>query len=205
MSTESQVTLLAQAVGGDIKTLRRQSACNAGGVVAGVYYDNAYLAATSATLAASANLLAVVPFTSPVAMSIDRLGIVVTTLASSGTADLHIYECLDNGWPGAKLLSTGTLSTSTTGIKEATISFTFEAGKTYWLGIRAGVAVSVRGVPLSSAKQFGLITADGSGSSYATALVVSSTFGTAVPNPWGSVTFSQLSAVIPPSFRMRAV
>lgn len=205
MSFESVVTSLAQAIGVDIKRLRRQSGCNAGGVISGVYYDNAYLGAGSATLAASSGLLAVVPFMTPVDMTIDRFSIVVTTLASGGTADLHIYDCLDNGWPGTKLLSTAALSTTTTGIKEATVSFTFEAGKTYWLGIRASAAVSIRGVPLTSAKQFGIIATDGAGTTYATALVQNSNMASAAPSTWGTVVQSQLSAVVPPSFRMRAV
>lgn len=204
MSLVSRLTAAFAALAGDVKTLRRQSACNSGGLITGVYYDNAYLGAGSATLAASAGLIAAVPFCTATAMTIDRLGIVVTTLAASGTADLHIYECLANGWPGAKLLSTSALATTSTGIKEATVSFTFEAGKTYWLAIRASVAVSVRGVPLTSAKQFGMITADGSGTSYATALVQSSSMAGAAPSPWGTVAFAQLSAVVPPSFRMRA-
>ena len=205
MSLVSRLSAAFAALAADVKLLRRQSSCNAGGVISGVYYDNSYMGAASATLAASAGLIAAVPFSNAVALTIDRLGIVVSTLATGGTADLHIYECLANGWPGAKLLSTGALVTTSTGIKEATVSFTFEAGKTYWLAIRASVAVSVRGVPLTGAKQFGMITADGSGTSYATALVQSSAMSGAAPSTWGTVTFAQLSAVVPPSFRMRAV
>lgn len=204
MSLVSRLTAAFAALAGDVKTLRRQSACNAGGLITGVYYDNSYLGAGSATLAASAGLIAAVPFCSATAMTIDRLSIVVTTLAASGTADLHIYDSGADGWPSTKLLSTGLLATTSTGIKEATVSFTFAAGKTYWLAIRASVAVSVRGVPLTSAKQFGMITADGSGTAYATALVQSSNMAGAAPSPWGTVAFAQLSAVVPPSFRMRA-
>jgi hypothetical protein len=205
VSLVSRLSAAFAALAGDVKTLRRQACCNAGGIITGTYYDNAYLGAGSATLAASASLLAAVPFSSPVAMTIDRFGIVVSTLAASGTADIHIYECLANGWPGNKLLSSSTLVTTSTGIKESTVSFTFEAGKTYWLAFRASVAVSVRGVPLTSAKQFGMITADGSGTLYATALVQTSNMSGAAPSAWGTVAFSQLSAVVPPSFRMRAV
>lgn len=204
MSLIDAVTNLAQAMGLDVKRLRRQSGCNYGGVISGVYYDNSWLGAASATLSAGSGLLAVVPFMSPVGLTIDRMGIVVTTLANGGTADMHIYECLEDGWPGSKLLSTSAVNTASTGIKEATVNFTFEAGKTYWLGIRASVAVSVRGVALTSAKQFGMITADGSGSSYATALVQSSAMSGAAPASWGAVSLAQLSAVVPPSFRLRA-
>lgn len=205
MSFESVVTSLAQAIGLDMKRVRRQSGCNAGGLISGVYYDNAYMGTASATLAASAGLMAAVPFTSAIDMPIDRLAIVVTTLAAAGTADMHIYECLENGWPGNKLYSSASVLTTSTGKKEVTLSFTFEAGKIYWLAVRASAAVSLRGVPLGSAKQFGMVTADGSGSTYATALVQTSIMSGAAPSSWGAVTFAQLSAVVPPSFRMRAV
>lgn len=205
MSLESQVTLLAEAVGDDVKRLRRQSGCNAGGVVSGVYYDNSCMGAASATLAAGAGLIAVVPYMSPVDMTVDRMALVVTVLASGGTADMHIYECLDNGWPGNKLYSSASVATTSTGKKEVTLSFTFEAGKTYWLGVRASVAVSLRGIPLAGSKSFGMITADGSGSSYATALVQASLMSGAAPSSWGTVSLSQLSSVVPPSFRFRAV
>lgn len=206
MSTESQVTLLAQAVGGDIKTLRRQAGCNAGGVISGVYYDNSCFGAASATLSASAGLIAAVPYMSPVNMTVDRMAIVVTTLAAAGTADMHIYECLDNGWPGTKLYSSASVLTTSTGKKEVTLSFTFEAGKTYWLAIRASVAVGIRGIALAGCKSFGMITADGSGSSYATALVQTSIMGSgAAPSSWGAVSLAQLSSVVAPSFRFRAV
>lgn len=194
------------AFAGDVKVLRRHSSANVGGVLSGVYYDNSCFGAASATLAASAGLMAAVPYTSPVDMTIDRLAIVVTTLAAAGTADMHIYETLDNGWPGNKLYSSASVLTTSTGKKEVTLSFTFEAGKTYWLAVRASVAVSLRGVALAGCKSFGMITADGSGSSYATALVQTSVMGSgAAPSPWGAVSLSQLSSVVAPSFRFRAV
>lgn len=205
MSLNDAITDLAESIGSDVKSLRRQSGCNAGGVISGVYYDNSCFGGASATLAASAGLIAAVPFMSPVSLTVDRMAIVVTVLAAAGTADMHIYECLENGWPGNKLYSSASVLTTSTGKKEVTLSFTFEAGKTYWLGIRASVAVSIRGVALAGCKSFGMITADGSGSSYATALVQTSIMGSgAAPSPWGTVTLSQLSSTVAPSFRFRA-
>lgn len=205
MSLVEVVTSLAQAIGLDIKALRRPASCNIGGVISGVYYDNSFGGLAAGTTSIPANTIAVVPFVSPVDLTVDRMGVHVTTLATAGTADLHIYENLPNGWPGAKLLSSSVLNTSTTGFKVATISFTFEAGKVYWLAIRASVAVSVRGVQLANAKQFGMASADGSGSGYATALAQASTMPAAAPATWGTVDFSQFSASSPPSIRFRAV
>lgn len=205
MSIVDVITSLVQAIGLDIKALRRPTSCNIGGVISGVFYDNSFGGLAAGTTSIPANTIAAVPFVSPVDLAVDRIGVPVTTLATAGTADLHIYENLPNGWPGAKLLSSSVLNTSTTGFKVATISFTFEAGKVYWLAIRASVAVSVRGVQLANAKQFGMASADGSGSGYATALAQASTMPAAAPSTWGAVDFNQFSASSPPSIRMRAV
>ena len=206
MSLVSRLSAAFAALAGDVKSLRRHSSANVGGVLSGVYYDNSCFGAASATLAASAGLMAAVPFTTAVDLTVDRMAIVVTTLAAAGTADMHIYESLDNGWPGNKLYSSASVLTTSSGKKEVTLSFTFEAGKTYWLAIRASVAVSIRGIALAGCKSFGMITADGSGSSYATALVQASVMGSgAAPSPWGTVTLSQLSSLVAPSFRFRAV
>lgn len=204
MSLVDVITSLAQAIGVDIKALRRPASCNIGGVISGVFYDNSFGGLAAGTTSIPANTIAAVPFVSPVDLTVDQIGVPVTTLATAGTADLHIYANLPSGWPGAKLLSSSVLNTSTTGFKVATISFTFEAGKVYWLAIRASVAVSVRGVQLANAKQFGMASADGSGSGYATALAQASTMPAAAPANWGAVDFSQFSASSPPSIRVRA-
>lgn len=205
MSLVDVVTSLAQAIGVDIKALRRPASCNIGGIISGVYYDNSFGGLTAGTTSIPANTIAAVPFVAPATMGIDRLGVPVTTLATAGTADLHIYESLPNGWPGAKLLSSSVLNTSTVGFKQATVSFTFEAGKVYWLAIRASVAVTIRGVQLASARPFGMASADGSGSTYATALAQTSSMAGEAPANWGTVDFAQFSASSPPSIRFRAV
>lgn len=205
MSLETVITALAQAIGIDIRALRRASSCNIGGIISGVYYDNSFGALTAGTVNWPADTIGAFPFMSPVDMTVDRIGIPVTTLAAAGTADLHIYEGLPNGWPGAKLLSSSVLTTSTVGFKQATVNFTFEGGKVYWLAMRASVAVSVRGVQLATSKQFGIASVDGSGSTYATALAQSSPMSGSAPANWGAVSQAQLSATVVPSVRFRAV
>ena len=205
MTLVARVLAWLTVLGADIRSLRRAASCNFGGVISGAYYDNSFGGLPTGTTSWSTGIIAVVPYMTPVALTIDRFGIVVTTLAASGTVDLHIYESLANGWPGAKLLSTTTLSTTTTGLKEATVSFTFEAGKAYWLGMRASVGVTVKGVQLACAKQFGLSSTDGSTSSYANGLAQNSSMAGAAPSTWGAVTVSQFGAFSPPSFRLRAV
>jgi len=210
VGTKSDVADIAsqaqiQAIDTDIKNLRKPASCNIGGIISGVYYDNSFGGLAAGTTSIPANTIAAVPFVSPVNLTVDRVGVPVTTLATAGTADIHIYENSSTGWPGAKLLSSSVLNTSTVGFKVATISFTFEAGKVYWLALRASVAVSVRGVQLANAKQFGMASADGSGSGYATALAQTSSMAGEAPANWGTVDFAQFSASSPPSIRFRAV
>ena len=54
MSFVDVVTALAQAIGFDVKRLRRHSGYNVGGVISGVYYDNSQLGMTNGTMAAVA-------------------------------------------------------------------------------------------------------------------------------------------------------
>lgn len=205
MSLKDGLTALAQAIGIDIKGLRRQAGYNAGGVISQAWYDNSSYGMTNGTSALAAGVIQAVPYMSPVDMPIDRLALVVTTLAAAGSADMHIYECLDNGWPGNKLYSSAAVATTSTGKKEVTLSFTFEAGKTYWLGVRANVAVTLRAIQLTGAKAFGMLATDGSGSSYATSLIQNSNMSGAAPSAWGTVTAAQWSANASPSIRFRAV
>lgn len=60
----------------------------------------------------------------PIAESctLDRIGIEVTAGAASSTVRLGLYAAGADGKPGTLLVDAGTVDTSTTGVKEATIS-----------------------------------------------------------------------------------
>jgi hypothetical protein len=71
-------------------------------------------------------------FIIPKALTLDRLGIQVTTAQVGGECRVGIYENTpDTNYPGALVVDAGTLACTSTGHKSATISETLEPGL-YW-------------------------------------------------------------------------
>lgn len=85
------------------------------------------------TQASNANRLILEPFIPNQTLTIQSLNINVTTLFATGLAKVLIYSDV-SGVPTNKLYESTDLDCSTTGIKTATTTFTFNAGTTYWLG-----------------------------------------------------------------------
>lgn len=99
-------------------------------------YYFAYLATGgSSTLPVTANRIYYVPFFVRVKTTFTRIGIQVSVVSTSGgtTARFGIYNAAD-GVPTSLVLDCGTVSTGTTGEKEATISATLNTGF-YFLAI----------------------------------------------------------------------
>jgi hypothetical protein len=122
-----------------------------------------YYTATNFVITAAAptqSRLRVFPFFLDEPATFDRIGTEVTTAAASSALRWVIYAD-GSGYPAARLLDTGaTGDSTTTGFKEATISWTAAAGK-YWLGcvpqggnpgLRTHSSVASAGIGLSSAE-----------------------------------------------------
>ena len=75
------------------------------------------------------------------AITIDRIGAEVVSGGVSGTTyRLGVYSSNSNDEPGSLLLDAGTIDTSTTGLKQITISLTLSAGLYYICGANQGSA-----------------------------------------------------------------
>jgi hypothetical protein len=108
----------------------------------------------------------------PRAMTVDRIGLEVTTLLNPSTIRLAIYTDV-NDVPTALVLDAGTIDSSTTGYKEITISQSLNAGW-IWLG-----ACSTSGTPAVRASA--LATGQGyhaTGSTYSAFNVLGMSSGT---------------------------
>ena len=175
---------------------------NAGGIVSGQYYDNAFQGTASSTLAGAANRMDLAPYYTSVTFAIDRIGVAVSTGVASAQAKVVIYSSDANGWPDALLYETAALDCSSTGIKEATLSFTFYSGTQYWVGVRHSSTATLRTINVSSAKNLGLTSA--TASNYATILRRTLTFATAATDPWVFTNSDRVANVTPPSIRFRA-
>ena len=87
-------------------------------------------------VAATASRLCYLPVEFGAPLTIDRLGVSITTAGAGSTVRLGIYASAANGYPGALLLDAGTIDSSTTGLKEITMSLAVRAGR-YWLAAAA--------------------------------------------------------------------
>ena len=98
-------------------------------------YTNLYVvyAGAPSTQAATANRLICMPFFPNQTFTSQSLVVNVTTLSAGGLAKVLIFSDVD-GRPTTKLYESADFDCSTTGQKTASVSFTFTAGTTYWLG-----------------------------------------------------------------------
>lgn len=175
---------------------------NAGGVVVGQYYDNSFQATASSTLAGAANRIDLAPYYTSVPLNIDRIGVAVSTGVASALAKVVIYSSDANGWPDTLLYESGNLDCATTGMKEATLTFSFASGVQYWVGVRHSSTATLRTINVSSAVNLGLTSS--TAANYATILRRTRTFATAATNPWVFTNSDRVANVTPPSIRFRA-
>jgi hypothetical protein len=99
---------------------------------AGVYVSNG-LNGTLGTLASAANRQDIAPFLAARSFSIDQVAISVST-GVAGNACVLIFESDANGRPTTLALQSPNMSTATAATVTATVSFSFVAGRVYWIG-----------------------------------------------------------------------
>jgi hypothetical protein len=187
-----------------ISTISNFASPNAGGVIVGRYYDNAFQGSPSGVLVLGSNLLHLAPFYTSQTMRIDQLGAAVSTAQAGGLFRCCIYEANAEGWPDALIYEgDANLTTDTTGYKSHTVDILFDAGRQYWVGcVALAITGRIRSINAASAVNLGLTSS--TASSYATVLRITHTFANALPNPWVFAPAHLVANVTPPSIRMRA-
>ena len=175
---------------------------NAGGYVAGNYYDNSFHAASAGTIAGAANIAELVPFYTSTPLTIDQLGVAVSTAVAGSLLRCCIYVSDSAGWPNQLLYEGDSgLSGAAVTYVSRTLSFTFQSGTQYWLGVRWSSTTTIRAINASSAVNLGLPSA--SANTYNTKIRRTIPFATALPQSWGFQA-SELTAGNPVSVRFRA-
>lgn len=186
-----------------LATISNFASPNAGGVIVGRFYDNAFQGANSGTGAGAAGRVEMSPFYTSVRLRIDQIGVAVSTGVASSLLRCFIYGSDADGWPDELLYEGGAdLSGATTNsFVFHTLDFTFDSGRQYWLGVRFSSTTTLRTIANGSMPNLGLAASNGS--TYATMLRRTVAFATPLPASWGFVT-GDLSAGNPSSVRMRA-
>jgi hypothetical protein len=156
---------------------------------------------TLATVAGVANVLAVSLYVAPIAYTLDQVGISVSTAVASARVRVVIYEADSDGRPTNLMFVSTPFDASTTGTKFNAASFTFVAGKRYYVGVWHSANATVRAV-----------TAFGSPFGWSTAatplafrsLIFTSAFSeVADPPAWPAFANTQFSSNAPPFVMFR--
>lgn len=117
----------------------------------GVFVGNNQNATALGTQAQVANRTVIAPFVSAYDMTIDQLGISVSTLLASSNCKAVIYSSDSSGRPTTILRETANIGCATTGTKFSSItSLTLTAGTTYWIGVRSSGTQTLRTLAVGS-------------------------------------------------------
>jgi hypothetical protein len=160
-----------------------------------IVYNQSIGAVAKSAVAGVANRLDLMPFIPSVNLTIVNLSIEVSTLIAASNARILVYSNL-NGLPNTKLVESTNLSCATTGVKIYTISYTFLAGITYWIGVHWSSTQNLRAIPISGLLNIG--TPAAAGSTNYSLYRLSVAFGSAPATYSGGV----LTSSIGPEIRM---
>ena len=161
----------------------------------GSYFDQAINAVAKSTIAAAANRIDLIPFVPGVAVTLQTIGIEVSTAVASAQARVGVYADV-GGLPDALLADSDLLDCSATGVKLGSVALTLAAGVRYWLAVHSSSTQTYRGVPVAALLSLGVPAAGGT-TSY-TLWRSTSTFASGLPSsgPSGTLTSAIAPVVI---------
>ena len=183
-------------------TISNFASPNAGGVISNQYYDNSFQGTASSILVGIANTIMLAPYYTSQPLTISQIGVVVTTAVAASFVKIVIYATDANGWPDVLLYESSDIDTSVATFQFESLTFTFDSGVQYWVGVRFSGIQRIRSINTSSAVNLGMTAS--TATSYATILRQSVTYANAAPNPWVFVNAHRITNVTPPSIRFRA-
>ena len=186
-----------------ISTISNFASPNAGGIIVGEYYDNAFQGTASGALAGVDNRVDMAPFYTSERLRIDMIGTPVSTAVAGALGKCFIYASGDDNWPSELLFEGDSdLLFSSTGYKGHAIDFTFDSGRQYWLGVRHSSTATLRTINGNSAVNLGI--AGVAGTSYYTVIRRTIAYATPLPASWNFAPSDRAANITPPSIRMRA-
>lgn len=155
---------------------------------------------TSSAIVMPANTVLATPFIPKQDMTVDQLGINVTT-AAAGSVMLILYKAASNGWPDTNLPSAlGVGSTASTGHVAVTLNqpAVLEAGRLYWVLTHVSAGVTLR----AAANGLPVLGTSADGTSRYSAIKRSVPYLSGAPSPW-AFTRTDLVTDLPPLVRLR--
>jgi hypothetical protein len=175
---------------------------NAGGIVVGNYYDNAFHTSSTTTLASAANRVQMAPFYTSERLRISEIGVAVSTISAGALGKCFIYGSGPDNWPSDLLFEApNDLDFGVSNYQAHSIDFTFDVGRVYWLGVRSSGTGTLRSIPSSSLVNFGVIS--NASAQYKSVIRRVISYSDALPDPWVFDSEDAISATMP-SIRMKA-
>jgi hypothetical protein len=135
-----------------------------------------------------------VPFLTPKAITIDQIGVYVSTLSTT-TARLGIYNDGGNCYPGTLLLDAGTIDVTATGVKKIAINQALSANSLYWLVIICAATPAIYCIPVAAVINI-LGTSNALSTAQYAGLYVAQTYG-ALPSTFPATPTMITAAPIP--------
>jgi hypothetical protein len=122
--------------------------------VSGLKYSVALTGTAPSSTGYVSNLMILSPFIPANDLTISNVSIQVNTGVASALAKILVYADV-NGRPNGLLIESVDLDCSTLGTKTYNTVYTFEAGKTYWMGTILNSTQSIRSVTLGNLMSIG--------------------------------------------------
>lgn len=134
----------------------------------------------SGTIAGAANRLSLVPYYTPVPISVDTFAVNVSTGVASANVRVIVYSASPStGIPVTKLYESANLDASTSStFPSVAATFRFAANTLYWVGVHHSSTATLRGIAIAACLPIGL--ASSTGTTENTELRTTPTFGSAL-------------------------
>ena len=204
---DTNLQLAFQAVASAIKQRQPSPSFGIGGPITqpfsvGLYATTAISGLALSTISLTANAITLIPFIPTVKMSMTDITFYVST-AVTGFVKIVVYDSvLSTGAPNNRIYLGGDIATSTVGHNgDIGLNITMEAGRLYYIGFHASVAVIVRAAVTGGLQSLGIVTV--TGVAHITKVVRALAFETTPPATWGSPALSEYIAGSAPVFFLR--
>lgn len=127
--------------------------------LAGGIISNSFNVSTLTTQAQVAGVMTASPFMSPFAQTIDQVGLSVSTLLAASNSKVLIFDANANGRPTTLLASSPDITCAAAATVFVSLSFSFTAGKMYWIAVWSSSTQTLRAVGPGGAPVLGYTTA----------------------------------------------
>lgn len=126
----------------------------------GVFISNWTNASALGTAAQTANRHILSPFIPAYDLTIDMVGVSVSTLLAGANCKVTIFDTDADGRPSTLLRESGNLSAAATGTVTGSIAtLALTAGKLYWIGVRSSGSQTLRTLAVGATAVLSLTTA----------------------------------------------